>query len=201
MLVSRDVLVDIGPSLGAINRSALIGSDYVVVPLGTDLFSLQALRNLGPVLTKWRQDWKTRVEHWPNPSFELPSGAMQPLGYVVQQAGVQLSRPVRALDQWVGRIPTEFRRSILQDHNALPEMRPADDPFCLAVLKHYRSLMALALEARKPVFELTIADGAIGSHFMAVRSAQDDFKALANAILNKMPEVNRATSSLSRSFP
>ncbi len=91
MLVSRDVLVDIGPSLGAINRSALIGSDYVVVPLGTDLFSLQALRNLGPVLTKWRQDWKTRVEHWPNPSFELPSGAMQPLGYVVQQAGASSS--------------------------------------------------------------------------------------------------------------
>ena len=35
------ILVDVGPNLGAINRSALIASDYVVIPLGADLFSLQ----------------------------------------------------------------------------------------------------------------------------------------------------------------
>nr|WP_228060734.1 MULTISPECIES: AAA family ATPase [unclassified Coleofasciculus] len=34
------VLVDLGPNLGAINRAALIASDYVVVPLSPDLFSL-----------------------------------------------------------------------------------------------------------------------------------------------------------------
>lgn len=32
------VLVDVGPSLGAINRSALIATDFLVVPLGADLF-------------------------------------------------------------------------------------------------------------------------------------------------------------------
>jgi len=42
------VLVDVGPSLGAINRSALIASDFVVVPLAADLFSRQGLRNLVP---------------------------------------------------------------------------------------------------------------------------------------------------------
>ena len=49
------VLVDVGPSLGAINRSALIATDFVVVPLGADLFSLQGLRNLGPALRRWRR--------------------------------------------------------------------------------------------------------------------------------------------------
>ncbi len=48
------VLVDLGPTLGAINRAALIASDYVVVPLSPDLFSLQGLRNLGPTLRRWR---------------------------------------------------------------------------------------------------------------------------------------------------
>ena len=44
------VLVDVGPSLGAINRAALVASDHVVVPMAPDLFSLQGLRNLGPTL-------------------------------------------------------------------------------------------------------------------------------------------------------
>ena len=35
------------PNLGAINRSALIATDYVAIPLGADLFSLQGLKNLG----------------------------------------------------------------------------------------------------------------------------------------------------------
>ena len=45
---ARIVLVDVGPSLGAINRSALIATDFVIVPLAADLFSRQGLRNLGP---------------------------------------------------------------------------------------------------------------------------------------------------------
>lgn len=51
------VVVDVGPNLGAINRSALIGTDYVVIPLAPDLYSLQGLRNLGPTLRRRRQDY------------------------------------------------------------------------------------------------------------------------------------------------
>jgi chromosome partitioning protein len=42
------VLIDVGPNIGAMNRAALIAADFVVIPLGADLFSLQGLRNLGP---------------------------------------------------------------------------------------------------------------------------------------------------------
>ena len=45
-------LVDVGPNFGAINRTALIASDYVVIPLAPDLFSLQGLRNVGPTLVR-----------------------------------------------------------------------------------------------------------------------------------------------------
>jgi len=48
------ILVDIGPNLGAINRSVLVATDYVVIPLGADLFSLQGLKNLGPTLRSWK---------------------------------------------------------------------------------------------------------------------------------------------------
>ena len=83
------ILADIGPNLGAINRSALIAADYVIVPLGADLFSLQGLRNLGPTLHRWRQDWQRRRDNWPEPEFALPEGGMQPIGYVVQQHSIR----------------------------------------------------------------------------------------------------------------
>ena len=40
-------LIDVGPNLGAINRAAIIAANFVVFPLAPDLFSLQALRNIG----------------------------------------------------------------------------------------------------------------------------------------------------------
>jgi cellulose biosynthesis protein BcsQ len=41
------VIVDVGPSLGALNRTVIIGSDYFVTPTAADLFSLFALDNIG----------------------------------------------------------------------------------------------------------------------------------------------------------
>lgn len=186
------ILADVGPNLGAINRSALIASDAVLVPLGADLFSLQGLRNLGPTLRRWRIDWTKRLDNWSEPEFKLPAGKMQPIGYVVQQHGVRLSRPVKAYDRWVNRIPAEYRRSVLaQDVSALT-IPLAEDPNCLATLKHYRSLIPLGQEVRKPIFDLTVADGAIGAHALAVKDAYGDFKKLAGEVLLRMENVAKA---------
>jgi hypothetical protein len=43
----------------------------------------------------------------------------------------------------------------------------------------------MAQEARKPIFKLTPADGAIGNHAIAVQEAYDDFHRLASAILER----------------
>ena len=177
------ILVDVGPNLGAINRSALIASDSIIVPLGADLFSLQGLQNLGPTLRRWRDEWQKRLTHWSQPAFSLPQGRMQPAGYIVQQPSIRLNRPVQAYDRWINRIPAEYRRTLLNDPNPPTGMRPVDDPYCLATLKHYRSLIPLGQEARKPIFLLTVADGAIGSHALAVRDAYLDFQTLARQIL------------------
>lgn len=171
------ILADVGPNLGAINRSALIGSDHVVVPLAADLLSLQGLRNLGPTLAAWRTDWKKRIDNWEQPDFALPEGRMQPQGYILMQHMERLSRPVKAYKKWVDRIPGAYRESVLgQTSGALAK---DNDGNCLARLKHYRSLVPMAQEVRKPIFHLSSADGAIGSHSQAVRDAWNDFKALA----------------------
>lgn len=172
------ILVDLGPNLGAINRAALIGSDYVVIPLGPDLFSLQGLRNLGPTLENWRKGWKERLEKNPITDLELPSGSMKPLGYIVMQHSVRRDRPVKSYDKWIARIPTTYREFVL-DESKENSPHVADDPYCVALMKHYRSLMPMAQEARKPIFLLKSADGALGAHTYAVRGAYDDFKKLS----------------------
>lgn len=186
------ILVDIGPNLGAINRSVLIATDYVAIPLGADLFSLQGLKNLGPSLRSWKSAWQKRRDNWADskdqesfPTFQLPSGQMQAIGYLCQQHGVRLDRPVKAADKWVQRIPTVYRESVLQQSEINP-VRQEDDPHCLATNKHYRSLIPMAQEHRKPIFNLSSADGAIGGHFAAVQDAKKDFQQLANKIATQI---------------
>lgn len=173
-------LIDVGPNLGAINRAALIASDQVVVPLGADLFSLQGLKNLGPTLREWRQTWQELLPKAPA-NLPTPKGQMQPIGYVVSQHGIRESRPVKSYQRWVDRIPQIYREAVLDErHSNVPS--PSADPCALALLKHYRSLMPMAMDARKPMFALRSADGAIGAHIEAVRTCYDDFFQLAKKV-------------------
>ena len=180
------VFVDVGPNLGAINRSALIASDFVVVPLAADLFSLQGLRNLGPKLDSWRKDWKRRLDTWETPEFPLPKGEMRPIGYVVQQYIARSGEPVRAYEKWVKRIPYEYTKAVENPDAGNGLSSPSDDPNCLATIKHYRSLVPMGQEARKPIFRLTPADGAIGGHANAAQDAWKDYKEFATIIADKV---------------
>jgi cellulose biosynthesis protein BcsQ len=189
------ILVDVGPNLGAINRSVLLATDFVAIPLGTDLFSLQGLRNLGPTLRSWRISWKKRLDDWEDspeneqyPDFQLPLGEMRPIGYLCQQYRMCLDRPVKAYDKWARHIPSVYRENVLAEPPD-EEKTIENDPYCLATVKHYRGLVPMGQERRKPIFELTSADGAMGSHAGAVRDARKDFELLAQKISAKMNEA------------
>ncbi|MCC7281443.1 MAG: AAA family ATPase, partial [Acetobacteraceae bacterium] len=180
------ILIDVGPNLGAINRSALLATDYVVVPLGADLFSLQGLQNLGPTLRRWRSEWDARRSAWSSSDFPLPDGRMHPVGYVVQQHSVRLDRPVKAYDTWINRIPETYATALLAETKGPFPANPDADGNRLATIKHYRSLVPMAQEARKPIFALRAADGALGSHAAAVQGARKDFADLARIIASRI---------------
>lgn len=178
------VLVDLGPNLGAINRAALIASDFVVSPLGPDLFSLQGLENLGPALRRWREEWGERLQKNPVKDLTLPAGTIRPIGYIVLRHSIRLDRPVKAFDRWIARIPPTYRQAVL-DQPTDASVTIDTDPNCIATLKDYRSLMPMAQEARKPMFFLKPADGALGAHANAVAVAYQDFLAVAREIAKR----------------
>lgn len=188
------ILVDVEPNLGALNRAVLVATDYVIVPLGADLFSLQGLRNLGPTLQNWRDGWKDRRNRNPDPDLPMPEGKITPIGYVVQQYSVRLDRPVLAYDKWGNRMPAEYSRNLLSDKTGPYAKTPEEDKKnSLGTVKHYRSLVPMAQEARKPIFHLKPVDGAIGAHASAAESAYHDFKILAEKVVKRI-DINTTIS-------
>lgn len=173
------VLMDVGPNLGAINRSALVAATHVVMPVAADLFSLQGLKNLGPALRKWRRTWKMALGQAPSGLGDMPDGSMAPVGYVLMQHAARLGRPTRAYDNWQKRLPAVYRNSVLDGDG---DPAGTDEPPPMFRIKHYRSLMPMAMEARKPMFSLRAADGAIGAHQSSVQQCHDDFSALIDVM-------------------
>ena len=179
------MLIDVGPNLGAINRSALVVADFVATPLGADLFSIQGLLNLGHTLARWREEWQERLTRNPVSGLLLPGGALRPLGYVVMQPNLYGGQVTRAYERWLQEIPRVYAEKI-RGQQEVSGLTIDNDTWCLAVLKHYRSLMPMAQAARKPIFKLTAADGAIGAHAQAVRKVGAEFQMLAQKMLDRL---------------
>lgn len=188
------VLMDVGPNLGAINRAVLIASDFVVMPLAPGLFSLQGLRNLGPALHDWRRGWEQRLQAKPAElDIPMPSGRMEPAGYVVMQHVERGNRPVKAYERWVARIPEVYETCVLRRES--PAASYETDTNRIGLIKNYQSLMPLAEDARKPVFKLTPADGAIGAHASAVTRCYMDFRGLSLEILRRAGHTGLLTAA------
>lgn len=172
-------LIDVGPNFGAINRAALIAADYVLIPVAPDLFSVEGLQNVGIRLKSWRAEWSDRLNRSPALEFELPDGSMRPIGYIVSRHTIFAGGAVRAYQRWIDKMPKAYRQFV--DNPSVP-----DEELMLGRLKDYRSLIALAQEARKPMFLLKPGDGAIGGHQGAVSAAFGDFEQLAREVAQRI---------------
>ena len=180
-------LLDLGPNLGAINRSALLAADYLVVPVGSDLFSLVGLENIGLTLENWKEGWtKRKRELKESKRANFPQQFGRPIGYVIMQyVAASANRPVKAYQRWADQLPNTFRKNVLQQQST-ERIRPESDPNCLGLLKHYHSLAPLSMDARKPIFKLKASDGAIGSHIYLVQDSFSHFEELSRRIIRSV---------------
>ncbi len=193
-------LLDVGPNLGAINRSALLAADYIVIPVAPDIFSLKGLTNVGRGITEWRKGWQRRLENAPtrrNASRNWPAGQMDAIGYVVSRFSTFKGEKAAHFSRWINRVPSAFHRDVLGETSIVAPASVEEDDACLSWLKDYRSLIPMAQEARKPIFSLKVGDGAIGAHQSAVKEAYRDFRKLAVKIADlislDLPRVKQAS--------
>ena len=169
------VIVDVGPSLGALNRTVVIGSDYFVTPTAADLFSLFALENIGAWIQTWSKRYARGMEQV-REAFEKEADETLPkygglnatyLGYTIQQyvtkaRGGEL-RDVHAYDRYKRQIPTKAKK--LATAVGTPVKPGRVDRFNLGIVPHMFSMVPLAQAHHAPIASLTQADGLRGAQF------------------------------------
>ena len=78
------VFYDTGPNIGPLNRVLLLDSDFFIVPVACDLFSMRALSTLGQMVKKWIIDAQTIDAIAPDGAMAL-KGRPEFLGYIPQR--------------------------------------------------------------------------------------------------------------------
>jgi len=139
------VFYDTGPNIGPLNRVLLLDSDFFIVPVACDLFSVRALSTLGQSLKRWIVDWQTIAGLAPDDA-DLLTGRPRFLGYIPQGFKVygqtMAKQPARYLRQ-IKKKMYENITAVLREID--PQLAPpqTSDPI-IGKIKDFSSLVQLA---------------------------------------------------------
>lgn len=179
------VFVDLGPNLGALNRTVLSGCDHVVVPISPDLFSIRGTENLGQKLEKWRTEWDQSNNSWAGTGFDIPRGRPQFLGYVTQQHNLRNNAAgmTKGWKIFGDRIEQAIQGNIVDRLSSLGQVAaPTNGTYNLGQIPNLYSLIPYSLEARKPIYKCDYHDGLRGEHIYKARDSGALFDPVADVI-------------------
>ncbi|CPV97695.1 ParA family protein [Mycobacteroides abscessus] len=185
------VFFDVGPSLGSLNRTVLIGADFFVTPMGADIFSIVGVRNIAEWLRSWTDVYSTGLALCDNRhpgalqefriSQESPISAMF-VGYTVQQYITKSKRGVRrptlAFEKILSKIPEEVE-------NSLSEFTPSDldnSSIRLGDVPNMYSLIPLAQSVNAPISALQGSDGLAGGQYGQQQNYTRTIEAVSEAL-------------------
>ncbi len=159
------ILIDMSPSLGAINQNLLMISDFFMVPTTADFFSVMAIDSLSKVLPKWYR-WAKSANALPilrDADYPFPDVTLRFLGTIIQNYRIENGQETRAFQKRIQKIEETVSCKlvpILQTNNmTLPKgaykYEGIQDTFTLAKIPDFNSLIALSQEYQTPVYALT----------------------------------------------
>jgi chromosome partitioning protein len=184
--VDADVaFIDLGPNVGALNRTALLASDGFVIPMAPDLFSVTALPSVGTSTAKWIRDWRIATStKGVDLDFKLPRGCPVPLGYLSQQFSVYRKEPSAAFKRWLKKIPEAYSEGVLAPLKEAGIVPPASSPD-LGAIPNFYSLIPIAQDAKKAIFELG-GSQARGAQFTRAQDTRSTFEKIGSEILARL---------------
>lgn len=190
------VFFDMGPSLGAINRSILLACDYFITPMSSDVFSLLALENIGKSISSWSALFNkgiTELDEQKRKGLVNLRRACEIrfLGYVEQQYITKsvggTARAVRAYDEILKKIPIEIEEKIVQPING--EMVQGIE-YKIGSIPNFYSLVPMSQTAHKPIFDLSSGDGVVGAHYQKVKDFDALMAEIADRVLKNVEAAN-----------
>lgn len=190
------VLIDMSPSVGALNECLLLGSDFFIVPTSPDFYCDQAIRSLATVLPRWN----AQVAGFRTPALTTPFPANPPvcLGIISQRYRPRQGNPAGSFQRWINRIKETMNLTLvpaLQPLNMVVlaanfiAAGPGDTPYNLANIADFNTLIAQSQIHNVPVFALTDQEiERFGYVLMTMAANREDFRrtfnSLAQCIIN-----------------
>ena len=192
MIGRYDLIVfDVGPSLGALNRSIILSCDFIITPFGCDIFSLLGIMNISDWIRKWDLQYMRSVndlacdEPGVLDQYKIiidTSKKHRFLGYSVQQyVSRQFKtgpRPVKSYDEIMKRIPGTVQKAM---SGLVPSGLPSES-LELGHIPYLYSLVPMAQAAKAPIHSLASSDGVIGSQYGQVK----EFKYLMSQFSDRL---------------
>lgn len=191
------IFFDVGPSLGAINRSVLLASEFFLVPMSSDIFSLMAIGNISLSLTRWQTALeKGLAEHSTTEGEQFTVGGqsvnwrLKFVGYVRQQYTAKAVKgkrqPVRAYDRILKQAPAKIQTELV---DKFPTGAIKFKPL-LGEVPNLHSVVPLSQSANAPIFGLKAKDGVVGAHFAKVEEAEAIFRGIAKHLLDNLENAS-----------
>ncbi|WP_445989436.1 ParA family protein [Chromobacterium haemolyticum] len=158
------ILVDMSPSLGALNQNLLTTADYFLVPLHPDYFSAMALSSLARALPRW-QAWANAayaIDVLQNADYPFPKPHATFAGAVVQKYRPRNGSASSAFQKWIDQLCSGLKEILLPalekagmvDQSAFVEKVGLDPSQPLMEVADFNSLIAFSQEHQVPVFAL-----------------------------------------------
>ncbi|WP_295913707.1 AAA family ATPase [uncultured Xanthomonas sp.] len=161
------VLYDLSPNVGGLNEVILMSSDYFIVPTSPDYFCLQAIGSLEKNITKWHREIRRFKEDngFDNRNFAIRNSPKF-LGAVQQRYRPRNEKPGISFQGWIDRIRAAINGKLIPALEAIgcaiPQAEVAKvlvgstlQPYDLAHVADFNSLIAISQQLSKPVFALS----------------------------------------------
>ncbi|MEW6348800.1 MAG: AAA family ATPase [Thermodesulfobacteriota bacterium] len=184
-------VVDMNPSLSAINQSLLVSSEYFILPTAPDTFSAMAIRSLAQILPKWEK-WALRARAvFADATYPLPQVTPKFLGTIIQGYNIRKGQPVKAaqagIDRIIESVQAELVPRLSEAGMTLDREDYESDDYCLAKIPDFQSLNAKYHENGIPVFSLPdelLGQGTVLEQYQVMRERfRGVFSDLAERIL------------------
>ncbi|MGG1324049.1 ParA family protein [Priestia megaterium] len=198
------IFIDVGPSLGPLNRSILLNSDYFLAPMGSDVFSVIGVENIGNWIKRWRSDYNTALTTF-NIGYGVesmedfgkkyainldPNRTTKFIGYSVQQYSKRKFkgkvRPVQAYEKIIKKMDDKIYDSLgnlLPSNVSKDEMKVGDIPYVY-------SIVPLSQTANCPIFDLDFQSGLRGNQASSVKEYTTYLNTIAINLLKNLGDYN-----------
>ncbi len=189
------VIFDVGPSLGALNRSVLVGVDFFVAPMGADIFSLIGIENIAEWLHAWMDDYSAAIARCATRhGSELDQYQVRRdvktmsrfIGYTVQQYITKTIKDERRATSAYEAILSSIPSNITQHLGAVTAPGLQADALHLGDVPHMYSLVPLAQTRHTAIDKLESRDGLQGGQYTQQRDYRSFIEKLANAFLSNL---------------